>query len=197
MNEEKILALDGIGAGLTLYMLRRRPQCVRQRDSIRTGVIFTRVLMETRNKARFLAVVLRYDENPIMMMMQIKHIEMLSSPKTVQISLSLRDCQTKCQAPHPSVRSCKTLPKDEELDILFGNRVATGKFARSSAMIASQYALSASSYLSTTETLHSSLLLTIDSSDLSVTGVRTSTLVNPLLFFRVLKIPYFLFSSAR
>ena len=32
--------------------------------------------------------------------------------------------------------------------ILFGNRVATGKFARSSAMIASQYAESASSSLS-------------------------------------------------
>ena len=54
-------------------------------------------------------VSLRYNENLIMMMMQIKHIEMLLSPKTVQISLSLRDCQTKCQAPHPSVRSYKTL----------------------------------------------------------------------------------------
>ena len=56
MNEEQILALGGIVAGLALYMLRRRPQRVRQHDSIRTGVIFTRELMETRNKARFLAV---------------------------------------------------------------------------------------------------------------------------------------------
>ena len=43
-------------------------------------------------------VLLKYDENPIMMMMQIKYTEGLSSPKTVQISLSLRDCQTKSQA---------------------------------------------------------------------------------------------------
>ena len=56
MNEEQILALGGIVAGLALYMLRQRPQRVRQHDSIRTGVIFTRELMATRNKARFLAV---------------------------------------------------------------------------------------------------------------------------------------------
>ena len=53
-------------------------------------------------------------------------------------------------AAHPSARLYKTttLPNYEELDILFGNRVATGKFARSSATIASQYALSASPSLS-------------------------------------------------
>ena len=54
-----------------------------------------------------------------------------------------------CSA-HWSARLYKTmtLPNYEELDILFGNRVATGKFARSSAMIASKYALSTSSSLS-------------------------------------------------
>ena len=52
-------------------------------------------------------------------------------------------------AAHPSARLYKTttLPNYEELDILFGNRVATGKFARSSATTASQYPLSASSSL--------------------------------------------------
>ena len=60
-------------------------------------------------------VLLRCNENPIMMVMQIKHTEMLSSPKTVQISLSLHDCRTKCRAPRNLVRSwsCTTLPKDE------------------------------------------------------------------------------------
>ena len=56
MNEEQILALGGIVTGLALYMLRQRPQRVCQHDFIRTEVIFTRELMATRNKARFLAV---------------------------------------------------------------------------------------------------------------------------------------------
>ena len=56
MNEEQILALGVIVAGLALYMLSQRPQRVRQHDSIRTGVIFTRELMATRHKARLLAV---------------------------------------------------------------------------------------------------------------------------------------------
>ena len=57
----------------------------------------------------------RCNENPVMMMMQIKDTEMLLSPMTVQISLLLRDCRTKCLAPRNLVRSwsCTTLPKDE------------------------------------------------------------------------------------
>ena len=68
----------------------------------------------------------------------------------VRLPTALSEVWDDYCAAHPSARLYKTttLPNYEELDILFGNRVATGKFARSSAMIASQYALSASSSLS-------------------------------------------------
>lgn len=55
MNVEQIAALGLVVAGLAVYMQNRRPERIRQHNSLRSGIILTRELMETENNARFLA----------------------------------------------------------------------------------------------------------------------------------------------
>ena len=55
LNNEQIAGLGAVLAALAVYMRRRRGERIRQHDSIRTGAILAHELMQTRNKARFLA----------------------------------------------------------------------------------------------------------------------------------------------
>ena len=75
MNVEKLAALGLVVAGLALYMQNRRPERIRQHDSLRSGVIYTRELMETNNQARFLAAN-RMDRSTF-----VKLVRLLSSEK--------------------------------------------------------------------------------------------------------------------